>query len=160
MDETSADISPVCMAGGPDLRRTGSNCSTWPRYPSRGTATAAPPWTVADPPRCRGEPAAWKHARRVRRAAWGNGLMATPGTAPRADSTKGKEANLAIIRPARSAASRTVKGSGSPATQADRGVSYGMPQTSSMCAIATSPRHLSKDHRIASAARPGIGRWF
>ncbi len=45
----------------------------------------------------------------VRRAAWGNGLMATPGTAPRADSTKGKEANLAIIRPARSAASRTVK---------------------------------------------------
>ncbi|MDQ1719262.1 MAG: hypothetical protein QOE89_3215, partial [Pseudonocardiales bacterium] len=37
--------------------------------------------------RNRGEPAAWKHARRVRRAAWGNEPMATSGTAPQADST-------------------------------------------------------------------------
>jgi hypothetical protein len=39
--------------------------------------------------RNRGEPAAEKSARRVRRAAWGNGPAGNPGTAPQADSTKG-----------------------------------------------------------------------
>src|ERR1700754_4413961 len=89
MEETSADITPVCMAGGPDLRRTGSNSSTWPRYPSRGTAAGATRsptpgrWHTPPDGRCRGEPVAWQHARRVRRAAWGNGPMATPAPRPR-----------------------------------------------------------------------------
>jgi hypothetical protein len=41
----------------------------------------------AGPGRARGAPGAWKQARRVREAAWGNGSADKAGTAPRADFT-------------------------------------------------------------------------
>jgi hypothetical protein len=58
-----------------------------------GTATGATRsptpgrWHTPPDGRCRGEPAAWKHARRVRRAAWGKGTDGNISTAPQADST-------------------------------------------------------------------------
>jgi len=73
---------------GPDPRRTGSSYSTSLRSRSPDTGTEAPRSPTPGSPttpngRCRGEPVAWKHTRRVRRAAWGNGPMATSTPRPR-----------------------------------------------------------------------------
>ena len=78
-----------------DQRRTGSSCSTPQRYRSPGTATGATtipnPWTLRNH-RLTAEtvesPVRGERARRVRRAAWGNGPASNPGTAPQADSTR------------------------------------------------------------------------
>jgi hypothetical protein len=66
------------------------HCSTPRRYPSRGSATGATrsPTTGSRLPEPahgtnHGEPVAWRHARRVRRAAWGNGPAAMPAPRPR-----------------------------------------------------------------------------
>jgi hypothetical protein len=48
----------------------------------------------AGPDRARGAPGAWKQARRVREAAWGNGAADKAGTAPRADFTVHRRAEL------------------------------------------------------------------
>jgi hypothetical protein len=77
------------MAGGAGLRRTGSSCSTSHRCRSPVTDTAATnsqtPGSCPTTPngRDRGEPAAGKPARRVRRAAWGIGPRTTPAPPPR-----------------------------------------------------------------------------
>ncbi len=87
--KTSADTTPAPTAGGRDRRRTGSNCSTSPRCRSPDTDTAAArsptpgPWPTTPNGRHRGEPVAGRPARRVRRAAWGNGPMAIPAPRPR-----------------------------------------------------------------------------
>jgi RNA-directed DNA polymerase len=54
------------------------------RYRWRGN-TIPTPWALPTPPNGsdRGEPGAWRRARRVRRAAWGNGLGVTPAPRPR-----------------------------------------------------------------------------
>jgi len=90
---TSVDGSPTPPAGGIPSARTGSNYSTPKRYLSVGTATGATrsPTLGSRLPeqahgRNHGEPVAWKHARRVRRAAWKR-TSSNAGTAPQADST-------------------------------------------------------------------------
>src|SRR6478736_6299354 len=77
------------MDGGNRLRRKGSHCSTRHRYRSPGIATGAPPSPTPGPllplpdRSDRGEPGAWRRARRVRRAAWGNGPRVIPTPRPR-----------------------------------------------------------------------------
>lgn len=56
----------------------------------------------AGPGRARGAPGAWKQARRVREAAWGNGSADKAGTAPRADFTTHVSRALAELVAARS----------------------------------------------------------
>ena len=73
--------------GGGPIRRTGSNCSTRPRCRSPDTATGATRSPTPGPcinahGRNRGEPGAVKAARRVRRAAWGNGPEQSGHRAP------------------------------------------------------------------------------
>src|SRR5215468_917313 len=77
--------------------RTGSNCSTSGRCRSPGTATRAArspaPGPVTTPEgRNRGEPGAQQWARRVRRAAWGNGPGAIPAPRPRPTQPRRQDA--------------------------------------------------------------------
>ena len=97
----AADTAPLDVEGRPppvhhprravetDHGGRDRTCSTPHRYRSPGTATGAtrsPTPGPAQPPpdgSDRGEPGAWRRARRVRRAAWGNGPAATPAPRPR-----------------------------------------------------------------------------
>ena len=89
LGRTSAVTSSAETADGPDRRWTGSSCSTSHRYRSPATDTEEPrspipgssPTTPND--RNRGEPEAERSARRVRRAAGGNGPRAIPEPRPR-----------------------------------------------------------------------------
>jgi transposase len=57
----------------------------------------------AGPDRARGAPGAWKQARRVREAAWGNGSADKAGTAPRADFTTHRSQKMRAFTEANSA---------------------------------------------------------
>ena len=80
--------------GGSRSRRTGSSCSTWSRSRSPATAGGQPrsptpgPCPTTPDGSNRGEPGAVRAARRVRRAAWGNGPAATPAPRPRPTQPK------------------------------------------------------------------------
>ena len=67
---------------------------------TRTAVTRSPtpgPWPTTPNGRHRGEPAAWKHARRVRRAAWEYEPMPTSETAPQADSTSSAGAAECLV---------------------------------------------------------------
>ena len=120
-----ANPAPLEVEGRPPLahrphrpvashqRRTGSSCSTPRRYPSRGTATGAtrsptPGSALPEPThgRNRGEPVALRDARRVRRAAWGNGPAAMPAPRPRPTHPKRpRHTSRVAARPQRPASS-------------------------------------------------------
>src|SRR5882757_7632511 len=85
----SAAGSPPPTDGGNQSRRTGSHCLTRHRYRSPDIATGATLSPTPGPAPSlpdgsdRGEPGAWRRARRVRRAAWGNRPGVIPALRPR-----------------------------------------------------------------------------
>ena len=92
--KTSAATSPAATAGGPDRRRTGSNCSTWhrcrlsdtdtaaARSPTPGQCSTTPEWQTPWRARCRETGTAGSAS------GLGKRTRSNPGTAPQADSTR------------------------------------------------------------------------
>jgi len=87
IDEALAcDVTSLTYHRGHQALRSPAKAAAPP--PNPGTATEArsrPDGSYRNRPdgSFRGEPVAWRHARRVRRAAWGNGSGATPTPRPR-----------------------------------------------------------------------------